>query len=765
MQSAYDRYKEMSIELFPTEEIEKLSDEVARDGSVDFPLRASALFLPLDLKIVCTLLDEGYPLGETTDVLNNHSMFAMATRDTLAQEDVRRHADNVMAHVNEVRERKVGEKYDLAKRFYLSRAGSGSLDEAQEGGIVLSMLDGGFAPEVVEKVLLDNSAALRDDSVQSRTLVDNCLEIRRFYHTLKKAVSPSSIHRGSLGAYKYFAGEYMRKNKLTALNVQGDRAIAGQMLAAGLSEDFVSKALRHSPIASEPWRNKMQYIGAVLSQVKELAKRQKYADDRYMLTASMYDDKIGRLLEAVQRKARAYGILASRAYCDGIVARELLEEHQLRSNVERVINKKSPEAKKARGLLTYGTNIVTAALGVLRAEHALLNDSLHPIPEVSTFAELKERGFSIGDLYKEAVHRRIMTYPSTAGMLTAPFLDRDVVEKLMTRYPDIERKELENAIRENSPRAQMSGISKEYPSIVLDNVNERLELLAQQEKRQEEYRKKMEERTQTEKEAFTAGSHTWNLAFCTGLVAIRMLQEGHSAMDILPALVQPPDIMEPDAVRIMSSAENVLSRLDYIRQYNPISDYDKSDTESKVLACDEYIRLYQSAQFDKERLMSDLDAEISKNLILKGYNREDVLETIKEQSPVAAEPGRNPDYSSYVVEQAELAIEKEKERIRLYRPMPRNEHEDDVEKEYEYHLRNTRSAFFLPHEPFMDTLIAEAMRMQGFEALAIGAAIQKLSPCAAGKEGYGFGIVHDLSAPSLEKEQSGPVRVRAIEGT
>lgn len=72
MQSAYDRYKEMSIELFPTEEIEKLSDEVARDGSVDFPLRASALFLPLDLKIVCTLLDEGYLLGETTDVLNNH---------------------------------------------------------------------------------------------------------------------------------------------------------------------------------------------------------------------------------------------------------------------------------------------------------------------------------------------------------------------------------------------------------------------------------------------------------------------------------------------------------------------------------------------------------------------------------------------------------------------------------------------------------------------------------------------------------------------
>ncbi len=768
MQSAMDKYREMSIDLFPTKELEALSDEAANAANNVFPKRVSELFLPLDLKIVCTMLDEGYSLKETTEILNQQSMFASATKDISSPEDIRHHADIVMAHVNEVRERKVGEKYELAKKFYLSRSNGKKMNKAQEGGIILSMLAGGFTADVVEDVVLEHSASLKNDPAVARDLIDDCVRIRRFYATLKNPVSPSSIHRGSLGAYKYFASEFLRKNKQSSLSVQGDRVIARQMLAAGFNEDFICKALRHSPVASEPWRDQKQYIDAVLSKVKELIKQQKYADDRYMLTASMYDDKMERILKAIEKKARAYGIIASRAYCDGIVARELLEEHQLRTNVERVIAKKSPEAKKGTGsglkssALSYGRAIVSAAYAVLRAENALLRFSTKQIPEVSTFAELKELGFTIGDLFKDAIRRRIINYPSTAGMLTAPFVDRDVIENLITRYSDIERSELEKVIREFSPRAQMSGIGKDYPATVIESVNERMQLLAQQEKRQQEYRKKMEERTQSEKNAFTAGSSTWNLTLCTGLVAIRMLQEGHSAMDVLPALIQPPDILEPDAIRIMSNAENVISRMEHIRQYVPLSDLAREQTDNKTLANDEYIRLYQSAQIDRDKLMSDLDVEIAKNMLLKGYKRDEVQESVQNNSPVSAEPGRSQDYSAYVTEQADLAIEKEKERVKLYRPMPRNEREDDADKEYEYHLRNMRSSFFLPHDPFMDGLIAECMLIQGFEAAAIGAALQKLSPCVNGNEGYGLGIMNSLKSNTVEMAQAGPVLVRSI---
>lgn len=771
MQSALDRYREMSLDRFPTENIKKLSDDMVKENRDDFPGRASSLFLSYDLEIVCSMLDEGYSLGETTEVLNKHSMFAYSTKGICTPEDFRRHADSVMVHVNEVRERKIGEKYELAKKFYLSRSNGKTLGKAQEGGIILSMLAGGFSPDVVEKVVSDCSLALKDDPVLACSMIDDCVQIRRFYNTLQNTASPSSIHRGSSGAYKYFASEYLRETKSSALSVQGDRVIARQMLAAGLNEDFISKALRHSPIASEPWRDKKQYIEAVLSRVKDIIKQQKYADDRYMFTASMYDDKIRRLLEAVKKKARSYGIMASRAYCDGIVARELLEEHQLRTNVERVISKKSPEAKKnleqanGRNGYSYGKSIVAAAFAVLRAEAALLKYSIMSLPEVSTFAELKERGFTVGDLYKDAVHRRIRSYPSTAGMLTAPFLDRDVAENLMTRYPDIERMELEQAIRENSPRAQMSGIGKSYPSVVLENVHKRMENLAEQKKRQSEYQKKMREQTKSEKNAFVAGSPLWNITLCTGLVAIRMLQEGHSAMDILPALIQPPDIKEHDAIQIMSHAEDVLARMDRIRQYVPLTNAGKELLETKAHATDDYIRLYQSAQMNKDKLMSDIDVEIAKNMMLNGYSLEDVQEAVRSNSPVSAEPGRTADYSSYVTEQAELAIEKEKERLKLYRPMPRNDHENDAEKEYEYHLNNIRSSFFLPYETSMDRLVAETMLVQGFQAAAIGAAIQHFSPCAESNERYGMEIMQSLeSAKSSGLAQEGPVRVRAIEG-
>ena len=127
------------------------------------------------------------------------------------------------------------------------------------------------------------------------------------------------------------------------------------------------------------------------------------------------------------------------------------------------------------------------------------------------------------------------------------------------------------------------------------------------------------------------------------------------------------------------------------------------------------------------------------------------------------EPGRDAGYSAYIVEQAALEIEKEKERMKIYRPMPRNEHEEDAEKEYEYHLRNMRAFSYLPHESYMDSLIAEAMLVQGFQVEAIGAAIEKLSP-VAGDEGYGMGIMRSLEANSAVIAAEAPVLVRAIEG-
>ncbi|MBQ8699952.1 MAG: hypothetical protein IJ521_13310, partial [Schwartzia sp.] len=125
---------------------------------------------------------------------------------------------------------------------------------------------------------------------------------------------------------------------------------------------------------------------------------------------------------------------------------------------------------------------------------------------------------------------------------------------------------------------------------------------------------------------------------------------------------------------------------------------------------------------------------------------------------------RGKDYAEYVAKQAEIAIEKEQERLKYYRPMPRNEHEEDAEKEYEYHLKNMRSAYFLPHTPIMDTSIAEAMLAQGFQAAAISAAMQKLSPCVKNDEQYGNSIMQSLGPKTkgFARTMEPPTRGRSL---
>lgn len=818
MQSAIEKYQEMILDLFPTEKYVQLfqsfdkkmvhvlinqgyapaeikqviaQESPALENNIDTPARMAyanalipkefrnivafnisskdeiyaaysvaqkeasshiaELFLQYDLQIVCTMLDQSYSLQEIRGILNEYSMFASKMKTISPSSSLyKNYADAVMDHVNEVRERKVGEKKDLAEKFYISRCSKGKkLSFAQEGNLILSILVDGFSPTVVEDVLSEHSASAKDNPSYSRDLTEQCVRLKKIYDALKSKFSPALIRKDARIAYFYFASEYMRKNKLSTLNIQGEQCIVRNMLTAGMSEAFIRKAVSYSPIAAEPWRNKEQYIDSIFFKVQ---------DNKYFFTSSKYDEKITRLQEMLSA-SKVPNMDVNRNYYDGIIAYELLKEHHLRKNVERAIEERSQS-----GNLDYAKSIVDAVCSALRAEEAILEAPLKNIPPGNSYIALKENGVTAGDLYKAAVSQRIRNYPSTAGRLTAAFVDKDAVENLFTLYPDMVRSDLETALRTHSPRSFMPGTISHYPSHVIDDVNARLEDLAQQQEKQLEFQQELVENTREERDAFTAGSSIWNLKLCTGLAAIRMLEEGHQAKDILPALIQPPDITEKDAEQIIFSAKNVLARMEHIQQYRPFSEEARKQIrDSEVLAADDYQRFYQEIQVDKNILMSDIDIEIAKKMLLNGYEQRIICDIVRQFSPTASEPGRNPDYSNYIEEQAELAIEKERERLKYYRPMPRNKHEDDAEKEYEYHLHNMQTTFFLPHEPLMDMLIAEAMIIQGFSAVQIGAAMQKLSPCSGKEADYGFTIVRSSSERSLDTEKgliTAPVRIR-----
>ena len=763
MQPAREKYMELRGDVFPAQEYEQL---IGQSGEIE---RKKELFLPYDLKIVCAMLNEGYSLKDIASALNECSIFARYLSET--PDDRRQYADNVMERVNEIREHEIGKDFKLAEGFYLLRANGKNLNIAQEGDIVLSLLMEGFAPETVERVFQTHGT----DAEYTRALVRTCQKIPEIYAEIQ-STDVSDI-RTEKDVYFSFAKEYMREHGLFKLDVKSDRDIVRRMYVKGfkkdalqgLKEDFIRDALHFSPVAAEPWRDKEQYVDTICSYVLKKQKMKKGADNRYTLTASMYEEKMKRLIQALLKTNEVDVDEINRKYYDGIVARELLEEHQLRANIERVIAEKSPQAKKEPKQSRYASLIVSAAYSVLRAEYKLLKVSAKQIPASSSYSSLKKQGFTAADLYKDAILRRVHDYPSTAGMLTASFVDRDATEYLLSHYPDMDRFELEEALRLESPRAQMAGIGTDYPLSVVDEVYKRRVALEVQQEKQRVFRKDMEEAIQLEKNAFTAGGPAWNLALCTGLAAVRILQSGYSPLDVLPSLIQPPDILEADANKIIEGAQSVLARMTQIQSYKPFSDAEKEQLQDQndrlELAKDEYKRLYQSMQAGRDRLMSKLDVEIARNMILSQYNKNDVIEAVRQSSPVAAEPGRGKDYAEYVEKQAEITIEKERERLKVYRPMPRLKHEEDAGKEYEYHMNNMRSAFFLPYVPAMDVLIAETMIAQGFQAAVIGAAMQKLSPCAIDKEQYGRGIVCSLEARSvgIGRATDTPVRVRTRE--
>ena len=760
MQPAREKYMEMSRGLFPAKEYEQLIGQFWKAEGKEVLARKAELLLPYDLKIVCAMLDEGYSLRDIAAVLNECSMFAKHLPELMPDER-RRYADEVMKCVNEFREREISKDYKLAEGIYLLRASGKKLNIAQEGDIVLSLLTEGFTPETVERILQAHGA----EEEHARGLARTCFRISKMYSEIQ-AADPDPEISTAKDAYQSLAGEYMRDHKLSKLDVKSDRDIVRRMYSKGWNEEFIRNALRFSPVAAEPWRSREQYVDAVCSYVLRKQKNKKGANDRYALTASMYEEKMNRLQQDLRRK-NATSVDTNRKYYDGIVARELLEEHQLRGNIERVIAEKSPQAKKEMKLSSksrYASVIVSAAYAVLRAEYELLEVSPKNIPAGNSYAALKKQGITAEDLYKDAILRRVHDYPSTAGMLTASFVDRDAVEYLLSRYPDMERHDLEDALHFGSPRAQMPGIDLDYPIRVLDEVNERMEALSKLQKKRLEFRKEMEESVQSEKAAFTAGCPTWNLALCTGLAAVRMLEAGYTSLDVLPVLIQPPDISEQTAQKIMDKAEDVLDRMESIKKHIPFSNENKEYSIRSELAEDDYKKCFQNAQSDKDRLMSHIDIEIARTMMLKDYTREEIRFAIAEYSPVAAEPGRSEDYAEYVVKQAEIDIEKERERLKYYRPMPRNEHDEDAEKEYEYHMSNMRSSFFLPYAPAMDTLIAETMLAQGFQAVAIGAAMQKLSPCANNDEQYGNSIMRSFGAKAkgFSRSTELPARVRTL---
>lgn len=720
------------------------------------------LLLKKDLAIFCKLLDEGYSLKEVLEAHRKNSLLSGQFTDAKLLDN---YADNVLGHVNRERILKTGKMYDLAKKLYLEKVASltdkyasYSLDKFNafhEGSIVLSMMvEHNFFPEVIEEVLRRNSPFSKLNEAYISDVMSKCQESYQAYIDIQRMTTVKDVHTEE-DAYKFFARDYMKRTHTKILAGRDDQTIVGRLFAENFPKDLVKTALNASPVAKEPGRNKEAYVEGLLSAVeKDYENKKAFAIKQYPVTAALYDEKIERIDRRLKEKGYALGVEKNRSYYDGIVAKELLEEKQSSVNIARVIAEKSPLAikenpnKPNKTPESYANWIASAAGKVLRTEKDLLTWEKKDIPKNTSYKKLIEAGFTPVDLFKQAIHERLQAYPSFSAMLTAPFVDKDISEKLLNRYPDFDKFELHEVIKHHSPRALMPGIPENYVVKVIDEVDHRLEAA----KKKETYTKTVQEEYNKQCGLASEGVNIdVNMSlYQDGRAALRMLLNHIDPADVRAAIIaaaQTAAVVAPlvYADDVLHKAEAVRDRMEIIKEHTPIPEPVTADEEYK----NRITQLYNEKKF----LQSSMDAVIFKDMLLENkYKTSEIKQAIQDNSPIAIEPGRDNKYESFVEAQAKARISQEKLKLQHYRPVPRIEHNEKAIDEYEQHRLEMEKAIDLPFAPQMDVLIAETMIIQGFEKLEIIEALDG-SSCSSVQSNYGVSVFKKAER-SLEQQQN-----------
>ena len=744
-----------------------------REKKEKFYSRFVDLFLKKDLHIFCKLLDDGYSLKEVMEAEHKCSLLSSQFDD---KKVLSNYVDKVLAFVNPERILHTGKLYDLAKKVYLEKTLSigdkytsyskSNYNAFHEGSIVISMmLQHNFSPEVIEEVLRRNSVYPQLNDQYIKDIMDKCQMIKEFYTDIKNTISPREV-RTEEDAYRFFAREYMERTNTEILSGRDEQCIIARMYAEKFPREYVLKALaKASPVAIEPGRDKNRYISTVMTLVENKYENKKiFAMKQYPVTVNMYDEKIERLSQRLKEKGYTFGVEKNRSYYDAIVVCELLEEKQSALNIIRVIAEKSPLAIKKNSANPdktpegYAKWIVHSAQKVLKAEKDLIAWENKDIPQNISYKKILETGITSLDLFKQAIHERLEAYPSLSAMLTAPFIDKDISEKLLTRYPDFNKEELYEILCQQSPRALMPGISTEYPEHVIHEVENRLEAAH----KQKDYTKTVQEEYNKQCGLAAEGVNTdTNMSlYQDGRAALRMLMNHIDPMEVRNAIFESAKaaaMIEPlvYADGILSKAEAVRARMAAIKEYDPIQALPQTAEE------DYKNRLSQKYR-EKNFLQSSMDAAIMKAMLLENkFKSSEIRQAIQENSPIAIEPGRDNKYEFFVEAQAKERIEQEKIKFRNYKPLPRIEREENAGKEYTHHRQELQKTIDLPYIPPMDALIAETMLIQGYKKDLIAEALID-SPCSDKQKKYGLAVVRNAEKSLTSDRTKEQAMVRTL---
>lgn len=754
MESLEHAYYRLLSESGFTEAIQNIKQNIinASEGSAENALSERKeeiidAYKKMDLSIICDLLEMGY---SWRDVIENYTSNPFILHELDIQHEVQQYTDSVIELVNDERMNRLTQDYDDAQRVFTSYRTSlnnkyvdddryQQYREYRDGEIVINMLvHDGYTEATISRVLIDNDY----DEAYVKGLLEKCMDVKRLYIDISQALSLDNS-KNEFDVYRSMAKEYMAKLGIKVLSYSDDLAIMQRLKGLKFPDNYLkSSFLKASPVAHEPGRNATAYVEAILSgdaQHKEFhdgLNREPVMDveQQYKAVIELYN-------ESLKQKGITNGIQegVNRAYYDCLTARELFKQHYLEIDVLQAIKDFSPE-KDNPAFPGYALWLLDKVKKLINKEESVLSREKIDLP-LGSYKEVLAAGFTPRDIVLSILQQRIELNPSLQNKLYMPFVDKDLAESALIRYPDFDREALKGILADSPRSILLSGTRMSEEKNYVDNVIKTTEKLLESRLKERTSYHALQEKFREKQAASYQGitGETADMKISTyhvGRTALSMMRDGCDEVSLRKMIISNiPDVDEAIADDIIKQNKEVIRRISVIDKYVNISNLDGS-------AQDFYLARMAKQHSVRMSINASMDPEIVKDMLANNFKRSEIRDVVQQYSPIISQPGRGSDYFiSYVYPTALTLLRTEQEKLAKYHPQPRTQKAGTIEEEYAYHKDQILAAIALPFSPVMDVMIAETLSVQGYYEEDIKRLLEESSPCRNLQTDYGTSIL------------------------
>lgn len=820
-----------------------------------------------DITAFCRMRDKGYSYDEIAETIRKHSpMVEPFKKDKKA---VEQYMLRITETANVEGLRRSSNAYPLAEKAYKERVDAimkkyegmdkSAYSEYHDGTIAMKLIvSDGFSPEVVENVIQKNSPAAEKNDSYVRNVMDGVEESVRRYQDIQNysdkeadIKEQEAFERGGkreldavsrVHVYQAAAQAYMRDTKTPILTERDEENILNNIFDNWANKDVILKSLEDinvsevaqnkliknavteqfqveyrpafkaaSPVITEPGRDEREYSMSVFDGLhsrflQEQLNSEKFHEKFYPKVREYFRST----RQDFQKQAEEATALYSSDYLDAASAKKLLSENMPGINIQKALeerwkNEPNPAYRSARD---YSTDIMKRAEDSLDAEHEILTYRKE-IPQDKTLEELKEKDFSLTDLYKGFMARRLKETPSFVFRMAEPEADYEITERILTKYGheiDEDAKEtfkadLGRVIAKNSPRAKLS-----IPSDYADHIMRHYEKVSASLKNRNIKTTQLADQFLHARGLMTEGTNIHPAETSKignvfdivkdGRVAVKMLMNGRNTEEIKEALKvisltsgatvaaigldQYVDSLLHASMQVFDRSKRIMDYRSPARMRQKGRENEQGSVEEN--AADLYLSRMHDFYKEKGNILPSMDIRFAEEMLYRNedaltrkpiYSKEAVKQLVRQYSPVAAEAGRDDNYADYVAKEAQTNLDIEKEKLAKYQVIPSTQEENTCEQEYDYQRKSIQDHVRLPYSPKMDEKIVTGLLKSDYKMDAICLAVAHKSPVASKldddkKMQYAKKVLKDVRK-TVEKEvkheqlSNGLTRTQAIE--